>query len=302
MSLPTDLPSERPNPASERIDAVSTEELLTIINAEDALVAKAVEREVPRIARALDAIEERYRKGGRLFYLGAGTSGRLGVLDASEIPPTFGESPERIVGIIAGGAPALVRSAEGMEDSEETGAADLRAHQFSAADSLVGVAASGRTPYVIGGLRHARELGAVTVALTTNPNAAMLAHAEFPITPEVGPEVIAGSTRMKSGTAQKLVLNMLSTGLMVRMGRVLGNRMVNVRPSNEKLRIRAQRLIMEIAECDADQAAKTLSEADDVRLAVLMIRFGCDLAEARRRLDQADGVLRRALDDSPEMK
>ena len=296
MPLPTDLPSERPNPASEHIDAVSTEELLAIINAEDALVAKAVEREVPSIARALDAIEERYRRGGRLFYLGAGTSGRLGVLDASEIPPTFGESPNRIVGVIAGGAPALVRSAEGREDSEDSGADDLRAHQFSAADALVGIAASGRTPYVIGGLRYARELGAVTVALTTNPEAAMLAHADYPVTPQVGPEVIAGSTRMKSGTAQKLVLNMLSTGLMVRMGRVLGNRMVNVRPSNEKLRIRAQRLIMEIAACDADQAQKALGEADDVRLAVLMIRFDCDLTQARRRLDQADGVLRRALD------
>jgi len=297
VSLPSDLPSERANPASERIDAVSTEEMLAVINGEDARVAQAVASEIPSIARALDGIEERYRQGGRLFYLGAGTSGRLGVLDASEIPPTYGEDPGRVVGLIAGGAPALVRSAEGLEDLEQAGADDLQQHDFSAQDALVGIAASGRTPYVIGGLKYARSLGAVTVALTTHPEAAMLAFADYPIAPEVGPEVIAGSTRMKSGTAQKLVLNMLSTGLMIRMGRVLGNRMVNVRPSNEKLRERARRLIMEIAECDREQAARALDASDDVRLAVVMVRFNCELDEAQSRLEKAEGVLRRALED-----
>ena len=289
------LPSEQPNPASEAIDRVDPEQMLAILNQQDKLVPEAVGREIPRIARALEAIEKRWRRGGRLIYVGAGTSGRLGVLDASEIPPTFGENPDRVLGLIAGGPGAIVRSVEGAEDSAETGAADLAALEVTADDSVVGIAASGRTPYVIGAMRHARAVGAVTVAVTTNPNAPMLADADFPIAPYVGPEVVTGSTRMKSGTAQKLVLNMLTTGLMIRTGHTYGNRMVNVQPTNEKLRARALRLVAEIGQCEETRARRALDAAGDVRTAIVMVRMSCALDEAREHLRSAGGVLRAAL-------
>ena len=267
-----DLPTERINPRTRDLDQLASADLLAAINGEDAGVAQAVDREIPNIARALDAIHQRFARGGRLVYIGAGTSGRLGVLDAAEMPPTFGVDPGRVLGVMAGGPGAMFRSSEGAEDSERCGVQDLESLDLTADDCVVGIAASGRTPYVIGGLRYASQVGALTVALTTNPEGAIVEEAQIAIAPNVGPEVIAGSTRMKSGTAQKLVLNMLSTGLMVKMGYVEGNLMVNVQPTNDKLRARATRLVMQLAECDEARAWEALKKSGDVREAVRTIR------------------------------
>ena len=291
------LLTERPNPASERIDQVSSEELLRIINAEDRRAPEAVAREIPRLAEALDAVWSRYRAGGRLFYIGAGTSGRLGALDAAEIPPTFGEKPERVVAIIAGGPAALTRAVEGAEDSPEQGARDLADQDLKPADAVVGLAASGRTPYVLGALDYARSRGALTIGVTTNPEGEIIRRCDLAIAPDVGPEIIAGSTRMKSGTAQKLVLNMLSTGLMIKMGYVLGNRMIHVQPTNEKLRHRARRLVAEIAGVDDETAAAALTACGGVARAILAARFSLSPAEAAARLERHEGVLRRALQE-----
>ena len=268
------LSTEQVNLATRDLDRLPTADLLLRINDEDLLVAPAVRKEVPKIAQALDSIHERFSRGGRLVYLGAGTSGRLGVLDAAEMPPTFGVDPGCVVGVMAGGREAMFRSSEGREDEEDSGRRDLASVHLNAADSVVGIAASGRTPYVLGGLRYANESGALSVALTTNPSGEVLAIASIGIAPNVGPEAIAGSTRMKSGTAQKLVLNMLSTGLMVKMGHVQGNLMVNVLPTNEKLKSRAARLIMELADCDEARALEALQASGDVRKAVRKIREG----------------------------
>lgn len=295
-----DLPTEQRNPASERIDAVATRELLEIINREDAGVAAAVEAEIPKIASALDAVVERFRLGGRLFYVGAGTSGRLAVLDAAELPPTFGLEEGRVIALIAGGAEALWRSVEGAEDDEAGAVAELQAHGLSASDCVVGVAASGRTPYVLGALRFARERGAWTGAATTSPGSELRQHADVLIAPQVGPEVITGSTRMKSGTAQKLVLNMLSTGLMVRLGAVLGNLMVNVQLKNEKLWDRAERIVAELGAVDREAARRALERSRDVRTAVLMASLGMEYADASERLARHGGVLRLALEDAGE--
>jgi N-acetylmuramic acid 6-phosphate etherase len=289
------LPSERRNPQSERIDAVSTREMLEIINREDAGVAGAVEAELPRIAEAVDAIVERFEKGGRLFYVGAGTSGRLAVLDAAELPPTYGLEPGRVIALMAGGEQALVRSVEGAEDDESQAAEELAAFDLTRADCVLGIAASGRTPYVAGALRYAQQQRAWTGALTTNPEALLGRLADVHIAPLVGPEVITGSTRMKSGTAQKLVLNMISTAVMVRMGFVLGNRMVNVQLTNEKLWDRAERIVAEIAGVDRDAAGDSLKKAGDVRIAVLMMTAHLELEEAKTLLDANQGVLRAAL-------
>ena len=289
------LGSEQPNPASESIDRIDTAEILVVMNAEDRGVPEAVGREIPRIAAAVDAIEQRWRQGGRLIYIGAGTSGRLGALDAAEIPPTFGEDPNRVVALIAGGPSALQRSVEGAEDSAEQGANDLTALNVNARDAVVGIAASGRTPYVLGAVRRAREVGVVTVGVTTNPDAELSALVDFPIVPVVGPEVVTGSTRMKSGTAQKLTLNMISTALMIRTGHTYGNRMVNVQPTNEKLRARALRLVIEIGRTDQPAAAAALEASGDVRTAILMVRDDLNLDDARARLQAAGGVLRRAM-------
>ena len=269
-----DLPTERVNPATRDLDRLSTAELLTRINEQDCQVAPAIERQIPQIGQALEAIHERFAKGGRLIYIGAGTSGRLGVLDATEMPPTFGVDSSRVIGVLAGGREAMFRSAEGREDEEDGGREDLASIELNGTDTVVGIAASGRTPYVVGGLRYAKELGALTIAVTTNPAGLVLEVAEIGIAPDVGPEVIAGSTRMKSGTAQKLVLNMLSTGLMVKMGYVEGNLMVNVQPTNEKLRARATRLVMELSDCSEDQALEALEASGDVRAAVQFVRTG----------------------------
>lgn len=257
------LLTEQVNPASAHIDALSTEEMLRVINGEDRKVAEAVEYEIPAIARAVDAIAAAFRNGGRLFYIGAGTSGRLGVLDASECPPTFGVSPELVQGIIAGGEPALSRATETTEDDPAIGARDLAARGFTTKDILAGLAASGRTPYVLGAVAEAKRLGALTIGISCTPDSELARAADIAITPLVGPEVIAGSTRLKSGTAQKLVLNMLTTGAFIRMGYVYGNLMVNVQPKNSKLRDRAQRIIAQAAGVSYERAGELLKEAGD---------------------------------------
>jgi N-acetylmuramic acid 6-phosphate etherase len=288
--------TERSNPDASRIDAMSTLDMLTLINREDQRVALAVQRELPNIALAVDAVYARLSTGGRLFYTGAGTSGRLGVLDASEMPPTFSVPHGVVIGIIAGGERAVRYPIEGAEDDVAAGANDLQAHGFAATDALVGIAASGRTPYVIGALRYARGLGAVTISLACSMPAAVHDAAEINIAPLPGPEVISGSTRMKSGTAQKLVLNMLSTGVMVRLGKTYGNLMVDLMSTNKKLEDRARRIVAEAAGATPGQAAELLAQAGgEVKTAILMHRLNIGAAEARERLARAGGVMRAAL-------
>ena len=290
------LLTEQPNPASASIDTLPTEQALRIINAEDQKVAAAIEREIPAIARAVDAIVEALEKGGRLFYLGAGTSGRLGVLDASEIPPTFSAPPDMVQGIMAGGESALSRATETTEDDPAIGVRDLAARGFTAKDVLVGIAASGRTPYVLGAVAEAKRLGAVTVGICCTPDAELSRAVDFPIAPLVGPEIVAGSTRMKAGTAQKLVLNMLSTGTFVRLGYVYGNLMVNVQPKNEKLVDRAHRIIAQSAGVPPERAVQLLAESGKcVRTAIVMGRAGISRQEAERRLAASHGRVRQAL-------
>ena len=290
------LLTEARNPASEHLDELSTLEMLTVINDEDAKVAAAVRAELPQIARAVDEIAARFERGGRLFYIGAGTSGRLGVLDASECPPTFSVSAELVQGLIAGGDRALRLSSEHSEDSREEGAGDLRAAGFVKGDTLVGIAASGRTPYVLGALEYAKSLGALTVGLTCVPGSAIAEVVEIAITPATGPEVLTGSTRMKAGTATKLVLNMLSTGVMVRTGATFGNLMVNVKASNAKLVDRAERIIAAATGCGREEAARLLGESgSSVKTAIVMQKLGVGREEAEKRLAAVGGVLRRAL-------
>lgn len=285
--------TEQPNPRSQGIDQRSTLEMLQIINAEDQKVALAVARALPQIAQAVDGIAERMDKGGRLFYVGAGTSGRLGVLDAVECVPTYGTPPELVQGIIAGGEGAITHSIEGAEDDAQAGRDILVAHGLTANDSVVGIAASGRTPYALGAVGYAREIGALTIGVACNDPSPLLDSVQIPIGVVVGEEVIAGSTRMKAGTAQKLVLNMLSTGVMIKLGKVYDNLMVDMRASNEKLAIRARRLVERLAGVDEVTAARLLAEADrDVKTAVVMHRKGVDLDSARALLVQAGGRLR----------
>lgn len=267
------LLTEQPNPASASIGALTTEDMLRVINAEDRKVADAVASEIPAIGRAVDAIVTCFRQGGRLFYIGAGTSGRLGVLDASECAPTFGVPAGMVQGIVAGGEPALTRATEASEDDPASGARDLSARGFAASDALVGIAASGRTPYVLGAIAEARRLGAITVGISCTPDSELARAVAIPITPLVGPEVIAGSTRLKAGTAQKLVLNMLSTGAFIRMGYVYGNLMVNVQPTNVKLANRARRIVAKAAGVSGARAGELLEAAGgNVRAAILMAR------------------------------
>jgi len=290
------LLTEQPNPASASIDAQPTEAVLRIINAEDQRVAPAVEREIPNIARAVDAIVAALERGGRLFYIGAGTSGRLGVLDASECPPTFSVPPEMVQGIIAGGEAALSRATETTEDDPAIGIRDLTARGFTARDVLVGIAASGRTPYVLGAVEEARRMGAVTVGISCTPDSALAHAVEIAITPLVGPEVVAGSTRLKSGTAQKLVLNMLTTGAFIRLGYVYGNLMVNVQPKNTKLVDRARRIVAAASGVSYERAGELLPAAGNrVRTAILMAKAGVDRDEAERRLAAAGGRISKAL-------
>lgn len=289
------LLTEARNEASARLDELPTLDMLAVINDEDARVAQAVRAELPAIAAVVDAVAERLGHGGRLFYIGAGTSGRLGVLDASECPPTFSVRADTVQGIIAGGDRALRLSSEHSEDSAEEGARDLAAAGFAAdrrPDTLVGIAASGRTPFVLGAVAEAKRRGGLTVGLSCAPGSALTRAAEMAITPATGPEVLTGSTRMKAGTATKLVLNMISTGVMVRTGATFGNLMVNVWPTNAKLVDRAERIVSEAAGCDRVTAAATLRDAgNDVKVAIAMLRLGIDRTVAEGRLAAAGGVL-----------
>jgi len=290
------LLTEQRNPASASIDSLPTEDVLRIINAEDRKVAAAVEREIPAIARAVDAIVAAFERGGRVFYLGAGTSGRLGVLDASECPPTFNVPPEMVQGIMAGGEAALSRATEATEDDPATGARDLLARGFAGRDVLVGITASGRTPYVLGAVAEARRTGATTVGICCSPDSELARAVDIAIAPLPGPEVVAGSTRMKAGTAQKLVLNMLSTAAFVRMGYVYGNMMVNVQPKNEKLVDRARRIVAEAAGVPYDRAGDLLAASgNSVRVAILMGKAGIGRGDAERRLAAAGGRISKAL-------
>jgi N-acetylmuramic acid 6-phosphate etherase len=291
------LLTEQRNPSSERIDAASTEDMLRIINREDQQVALAVERVIPAIGRAVDAIVAAMEKGGRLVYAGAGTSGRLGLLDAVECPPTFNVPPYLVQAILAGGFGAAGRAQESGEDDPAAGARDLGALGFSAKDVLVGIAASGRTPYVLGAIGAARGLGATTAGISCTPDSELAAAVDIAITPVTGPEVLTGSTRLKAGTATKLVLNMLSTGVMVRLGHVYGNLMVNVQPKNLKLEQRALRIISEITGVGVEQAGDLLAQSGrDVRTAVVMGRLRLSREEAEERLRRAGGHIRRALE------
>lgn len=289
------LVSEGRNPRSTDIDLMSSLEIVSTINAEDQTVPDAVANTLPEVARAVDAIVAAFNAGGRLVYVGAGTSGRLGVLDASECPPTYGVPPTMVVGLIAGGLDALVNASEGAEDKVEAGRTDLVNIGLAARDVVVGIAVSGRTPYVIGALDYARSQGATTVALTCNPESPIARMAHISIAPVVGPEVITGSTRMKSGTAQKLVLNMLSTASMVRIGKTYGNLMVDMIASNGKLVARAARMVSQATGSTVAEAEAALAEAgNDSKLAILMILTGLEPDAARGKLAAAGGVLRRA--------
>ncbi|MGH9613228.1 MAG: N-acetylmuramic acid 6-phosphate etherase [Bryobacteraceae bacterium] len=294
------LLTEQPNAASRNIDALPTGQILQIINQEDKKVAAAVEAEIPNITRAVDAIVAAFEAGGRLFYIGAGTSGRLGVLDASECPPTFNVPPELVQGIMAGGERALARSTEASEDDPSTGERDLLERGFTGKDVLAGIAASGRTPYVLGAIRAARRLRAVTIGISCTPDSDLARGVNIAITPLPGPEIVTGSTRMRAGTATKLVLNMLSTAAMIRMGFVYGNLMVNVQPKNEKLRDRAKRIIAEAAGVQYDEAGRLLEESGGVvKTAIVMARLATPRDEAEKRLRAAGGSVSAALAASP---
>lgn len=310
MTSPTDnpdttnrlgaLPTEQRNPATTEIDRLSTLEMVRLLNAQDATVAGAVERVLPEIARSIDLIVDRIRRGGRLVYIGAGTSGRLGVLDASECPPTYNTPPELVVGLIAGGDHALRHPVENVEDRPEAGAAALQEIHLTDRDVVVGIAASGRTPFVLGALRYAREAGAATVSVSNVPDAAIGREADLAIAAVTGPEPVTGSTRMKAGTAQKMVLNMLTTGTMVRLGKTYGNLMVDVQPSNAKLRDRAVRIVSEATGLDRDAATARLAQAgNDVKTAIVMELLGVDAGTARERLSRAGGVVRVATEAAP---
>ena len=292
-----ELVSEGRNPRTNGIDRMSSLELLVSINNEDARVAAAVAEVLPETAEAVDRIVAGFGNGGRLIYMGAGTSGRLGVLDASECPPTFSVPEGMVVGLIAGGESALRHASEGAEDDEGAGANDLVAISLNSSDVVVGLAVSGRTPYVLGGLRKANEIGATSVAITCNPGSPATQIAEISISPNVGPEVLTGSTRLKSGTAQKLVLNMLSTASMIRIGKVYTNLMVDLDASNAKLKARAIRVVMQAAECSADEARQALARADhQVKPAILSLILNIDIETARVRLARANGIIGVALE------
>jgi len=292
--------TERENPRSENLSSLSTTEILGVMNEEDVTVAVAVAAVLPEIARCVDQIVERLRGGGRLFYIGTGTSGRLGVLDAAECPPTFGVSPELVQAVIAGGYEACYRAVEGSEDDRGAGVEDLKKRGFTPNDCLVGIAASGRTPYTVGAVEHAKSLGGLTIALTCVPSSPITRAAEISIVPVVGPEVVTGSTRLKAGTAQKLVLNMLSTATLVKLGYVSGNRMTHVQPRNEKLRARALRILKAETGISDDDALITLREAaDDLPVALVMARARVDADLARKALEKASGSVDRAIAELP---
>ena len=290
------LITEQRNSNSMHVDSLSALEIVQLMNEEDKQVPLAIEKCLPQIAQAVERIVAAFQQGGRLVYIGAGTSGRLGVLDASECPPTFGVSPEMVKGIIAGGERALRHPIEGAEDSKTQAVVDLQTIQFSSKDVLVGIAASGRTPYVIGALEYAKSLGSVTVSIASNPNSAMANIVDIAIDTVVGPEVLTGSSRLKSGTAQKLVLNMLTTASMILMGKCYQNLMVDVQASNEKLKARAIRIVMQATDCEKALAEETLKLADqNAKLAIMMILSGLDRAQAEALLEKHQGKLQLTL-------
>lgn len=288
------LTTEKRNERSMNLDTLSTEQVIRLMNEEDAVVPKAIEQIVPTIAKAVDAITARFKQNGRLIYVGAGTSGRLGVLDAVECVPTFGVPPEKVVGVIAGGDRAMYRAVEGAEDSPTLGQKDLKELALTKEDVVVGIAASGRTPYVIGALTYANEVGAETIALSCNQDAEISAFANIAIEVIVGAEVLTGSTRLKAGTAQKLVLNMLSTASMIGIGKVYNNLMVDVQPTNEKLRVRAVRIIQQATECTEQQAQQAFEQAgEQVKIAIVMILFDQTKEQAEETLVQNQGFIRK---------
>jgi N-acetylmuramic acid 6-phosphate etherase len=289
--------TEQANPKTKDIDRRSTLEIVTLINEEDKTVAEAISRVLDRVAAAVEIISERVGAGGHLFYTGTGTSGRLGVLDASECPPTYGVSPELVRGIIAGGYDALHKAVEGAEDKPDQAARDLDAFGVSSGDAVVCISASGNTPYTLGALKHAKKIGAATIALTCNPDSRMAAEADVSIAPVVGPEVIAGSSRMKAGTAQKMILNMLSTATMIRLGLVYGNLMSNLQANNEKLVRRACAILAEESGISAEDAARIFDQSGrELRTALLMARLGLSQDKAEQLLKSHGGSVRRAID------
>lgn len=297
QSMSDELTTESVNPATTELDRMSSLEFVRAVNREDAQLAAAVAAQELQIANAIDLIATRMAGGGRLVYVGAGTSGRLGVLDAAECPPTFNADPGQVVGLIAGGERALTEAIEGAEDSREAGRQDLQGIGLSGKDVVVGIAASGTTPYVLGALDYARECAAGTVGFSCNPGSPVGAAAAIAITVVVGPEILSGSTRMKAGTATKMVLNMLSTGAMVRLGKTYGNLMVDLRASNRKLRERAVRIIVRVTGLSASEAGTLLqASSGDLKVAIVSQKLGLDAGEARRRLELAAGRLRHALE------
>lgn len=290
------LATERRNERTMHLDDMSVEDVLRVMNTEDQTVATVIQTQIPVIAEVVKHVITSFNAGGRLIYIGAGTSGRLGILDAAECVPTFGVSPDMVVGLIAGGERALIKAVEGAEDSRTLAVDDLKALQLEARDTVIGIAASGRTPYVIGGLDYAKEVGAVTAAISCNTNAVISGYARYAIEVETGPEVLTGSTRLKAGTAQKLVLNMISTAAMIGVGKVYQNLMVDVQSTNEKLEIRAKRMISEATGVDAVTAERIFHEAHGhVKTAIVMILANIPYTEAVERLQQANGFVRDAL-------
>lgn len=290
------LTTEARNEATKKIDQVSTLEMVTLINQEDQKVAQAIEKVLPQIAAAIDAAAERFKKGGRLIYCGAGTSGRLGALDAIELTPTYSVSPERAFGILAGGEKAMYQAIEGAEDSKELAIEDLTQHQLTARDVVIAIAASGRTPYAVSAIEYGKKVGALTISVTCNNQSLMNQLAEIGIAPIVGPEVITGSTRMKAGSAQKMVLNMFSTGIMVKVGNIYQNLMVNVQPTNEKLIQRATNIIKEAAEIEESQAKEYLEAAQlEVAPAIVMAKAHVDFQKAKQLLAEHDGRISEVL-------
>ncbi|MBB1273600.1 N-acetylmuramic acid 6-phosphate etherase [Psychromonas sp. SR45-3] len=292
----TKFVTESRNQNSEKIDMLSTLDMLAIINQEDQKIALAVEAILPKIAQVVDAITTAFQCGGHLIYCGAGTSGRLGILDASECPPTFGSNPEQVIGLIAGGHKAILQAVENAEDNRELGKSDLQDIGFNEKDVLVGIAASGRTPYVLSAMEYANSLGATVVSLSCNPNSPMTDIAGINLTPVVGPEVITGSSRMKAGTAQKLILNMLTTGAMIRTGKVFGNLMVDVEATNAKLMQRQKNIVIEATGSSESEAIAALSQCNNhCKTAILMLLLGIDAANATERLSLHNGFIRNAL-------
>ncbi|EMC2389827.1 N-acetylmuramic acid 6-phosphate etherase [Enterococcus faecalis] len=290
------LTTEARNEATKKIDQVSTLEMVTLINQEDQKVAQAIEKVLPQIAAAIDAAAERFKKGGRLIYCGAGTSGRLGALDAIELTPTYSVSPERAFGILAGGEKAMYQAIEGAEDSKELAIEDLTQHQLTARDVVIAIAASGRTPYAVSAIEYGKKVGALTISVTCNNQSPMNQLAEIGIAPIVGPEVITGSTRMKAGSAQKMVLNMFSTGIMIKVGNIYQNLMVNVQPTNEKLMQRATNIIKEAAEIEESQAKEYLEAAQlEVAPAIVMAKAHVDFQKAKHLLAEHDGRISEVL-------